>query len=195
MTKPPKPQPTGLSRRSMLGAGATAAVAFPVLPALAAVKTPAAVIDGWTPKFFTAQQGAVVAALSDVILPKTSTPSATEALVHEYIDEALSVAEADEQLEFLGGLAWLEDHAIDRFGARLEALVPDQQSALLMEISDHHDHAGRLKTGAAFFVDLKQRVLFGYYTSKIGRTEALGKPAAVKRERLVGCTHGSGHHP
>ncbi|MEM6702590.1 MAG: gluconate 2-dehydrogenase subunit 3 family protein [Acidobacteriota bacterium] len=165
------------TRRGVLaaGVGAAAAAALPVQTASAAVD--------WQPKFFTPEQGAMLQVLCDLILPKTSTPSATEAGVHEYIDEALSVAEADEQLAFLGGLAWLDDRAR---GSSFVALADAEQVSLLEEISDERTPTAETRAGAAFFSDLKERVLFGYYTSKTGR-QVLGKPDGVRREKLKGC--------
>lgn len=191
---------TGLSRRRVLGAGAgaAAAAALPSVLSRSAAVHAAAVDPSWTPRFFTPEQGQTVATLCDLILPRTRTPSATDAGVHEYIDEALSVADGDEQLEFLGGLAWLEQRASKTHGSGFGALSKDQQVELLEEISDGSPADSKqepeLTAGATFFTDLKARTLFGYYTSKLGRTEALGLPEAVKRETFVGCTHGAGEH-
>jgi len=41
--------------------------------------------------------------------------------------------------------------------------------------------------GDAFLRDLKRRSLFAFYTSKVGRTEALGLPDRVRVERFRGC--------
>lgn len=174
------------TRRGLLaaGVGAAAVVALPPTAARAA---------DWQPKFFAPEQGATVRVLCDLILPKTSTPSATEAGVHEYIDEALSVAEAEEQLAFLGGLAWIDERAREKSGTLFTALAAADQVSMLEEISDEHWPSAELRPGAAFFADLKSRVLFGYYTSKVGR-QVLGKPDGVKREKLEGCSHGPGGH-
>ncbi len=178
---------SGLSRRTLFGAGAGVA-AVAVLPAQAVAAT-----GSWKPKFLSPEQGEALMVLCDLILPKTGTPSATEAGVHEYIDEALSVADADEQLAFLGGLGWLESRAQERFEEGLVSLSEEQQIELLHEISDAEPRRGAFKTGAAFFDDLKGRTLFGYYTSKTGR-QVLGRPEKVQREKLVGCEHGAGGH-
>ncbi len=52
----------------------------------------------WTPKFFTAEQGAVLLKLVDIIIPKTDTPAASEVQVHAFIDEYTNaVSEPGEQ--------------------------------------------------------------------------------------------------
>lgn len=187
----PKPLPVDEPRRRptrrgllVAGVGAAAAAALPPTAATAA---------DWQPKFFAPHQGATVRVLCDLILPKTSTPSATEAGVHEYLDEALSVADAEDQLAFLGGLAWLDEQARETSGGLFTALASADQVSLLEEISDERWPTDELRPGAAFFADLKSRVLFGYYTSKVGR-QVLGRPDGVKREKLEGCTHGPDGH-
>ena len=179
-----------LSRRTVLGSSVGAAAAT-LLPAANAA---AAVAPNWSPKFLSADQGQMLATLCDLILPRTNTPSATEAGVHEYIDEALSVAPSDEQLEFLGGLAWVDRFAQERFSNRWNALAASRQTELLSEIADDRAHDEDTELGAAFFSDLKRRTLFGYFTSRRGRTEALGLPETVRRETLEGCKHGAGGH-
>jgi hypothetical protein len=185
--------PTSLSRRGVLGVGmgAAASVALPIFAG--SISSPA-MAQAWQPKFFTPQQALTVTALCDLLLPKTSTPSASEAGVPQYIDEALSVASPEEQLEFLGGLAWLDQRAMQRFSTGLGSSSPAQQTELLEEISDQNTPTPELAPGAAFFADLKRQTLFGYYTSKTGRTQALGLPDSVRREQLQGCTHSSGEH-
>lgn len=52
----------------------------------------------WTPDFFTREEGAVLAYLVDIILPKTDTPSASEVQTHIFIDKfAKEVMEKNQQ--------------------------------------------------------------------------------------------------
>ena len=189
------------TRRKILAAGAGAfgyatLQAEPIraaIPALAAYQAEGA---GWTPRLLTPAQGELLAALCEHILPRTDTPGARDAGVHEYIDLELSLAKGDDQLKATGGLDWIDRRAADLHGSSFTALENEQQMALLREISDEHDqHPPELLAGAAFFSDLKRRTLFAYYTSKIGRTEALGLPDRVRVERFRGCQHepGAGH--
>ncbi len=182
-----------LTRRGLLGASAGVAAATAIPSVLQPSAALAAGVD-WKPFFLNQTQAQTLEVLCDLILPKTGTPSATEAGVPAYIDEALSVADVDEQLEFLGGLAWLDTRSAEAQGKPFLELDAEGQFAALDEISDDKQHKKELLPGAAFFSDLKSKTLFGYYTSKTGRTQALGLPEKVQREKLKGCTHGSDGH-
>ena len=52
----------------------------------------------WQPLFLTTEQGYVLKAIADVILPKTDTPSASELNIPQFVDKYLDeVSELDEQ--------------------------------------------------------------------------------------------------
>lgn len=186
------------TRRNVLAAGAGAfgyatLQAEPIRAAIPAVAAYQAEGSGWTPRLLTPAQGELLAVLCEHILPRTDTPGARDAGVHEYIDLELSLADGDDQLTALGGLDWIDRRAADLHGSSYLALGAEQQLALLREISDEHgDHPPELLAGAAFFSDLKRRTLFAFYTSKVGRTDALGLPDRVRVERFRGCQHEPG---
>ena len=189
------------TRRKVLAAGAgvfgyATLQAEPIraaIPALAAYQAEGA---GWTPRMLTPAQGELLATLCEHILPRTDTPGARDAGVHEYIDLELSLASGEDQLKATGGLDWIDRRAADLHGSSFVDLDAARQVDILREISDEHlAHAPELVAGAAFFSDLKRRTLFAFYTSKVGRTEALGLPDRVRVERFRGCQHepGAGH--
>ena len=189
------------TRRKVLAAGAGAfgsatLQAEPIRAAIPAVAAYQAEGSGWTPRLLTPAQGELLATLCEHILPRTDTPGARDAGVHEFIDLELSLADGDEQLQATGGLDWIDRRAEELHGSSFLALSGDQQVDMLREISDEHgDHPPEVLAGAAFFSDLKRRTLFAFYTSKVGRTEALGLPDRVRVERFRGCQHepGEGH--
>ena len=192
------PQPT---RRNVLAAGAGAfgyatLQAEPIRAAIPAVAAYQAEGAAWTPRLLTPAQGELLATLCEHILPRTDTPGARDASVHEFIDLELSLADGDEQLAALGGLDWVDRRAQELHGSSFVGLDAARQLDMLREISDERDgHPPELAAGAAFFSDLKRRTLFAFYTSKTGRTEALGLPDRVRVERFRGCQHepGEGH--
>lgn len=196
------PKVQSLTRRGVIAAGAAAGVAtLSKVPGLGgpsvAGATAVAVGDGstWQPKFLSSQQVELMSRICDLILPATETPGALDTGADEYIDLSLSLADSADQLRFLGGLSWMEERSAELHEKRFVELAQDQQIALLREISDEHPlHSAELVTGAAFFTDIKRRVLFGHFTSKKARVEALGLPAEVRRESLRGCTHEDGTH-
>jgi hypothetical protein len=188
-------QPT---RRKVLAAGAGAfgyatLQAEPIRAAIPAVAAYQAEGAGWTPRLLTPAQGELLATLCEHILPRTDTPGARDAAVHEFIDLELSLADGDDQLQATGGLDWIDRRAQHLHGSSFLGLDAARQLEMLREISDEHDvHPPELAAGAAFFSDLKRRTLFAFYTSKVGRTEALGLPDRVRVERFRGCQHEPG---
>ena len=186
------------TRRKVLAAGAGAfgyatLQAEPIRAAIPAVAAYQAEGAGWTPRLLNPAQGELLATLCEHILPRTDTPGARDAAVHEFIDLELSLAGGDDQLAALGGLDWIDRRAQQLHGSSFLGLDQARQLELLREISDEHDeHPSELAAGAAFFSDLKRRTLFGFYTSKVGRTEALGLPDRVRVERFRGCQHEPG---
>jgi len=186
------------TRRRVLAAGAGAfgyatLQSEPIRAAIPAVAAYQAEGSDWTPRFLSPAQGELLAVLCEHILPRTDTPGARAAGVHEFIDLEVSLADGDEQLAVLGGLGWIDHRAAQLHGAPLTELDAARQVGLLREISDEHaEHPPELAAGAAFFSDLKRRTLFAFYTSKTGRTEALGLPDRVRVERFRGCQHDDG---
>ena len=181
------------TRRRVLVAGAAVAGAATLEAAPAIAAAAAADTVSWTPRFLTGDQAALLSRLCDLIIPRTATPGALDAEVPEWIDLAISLAEPSEQLEFLGGLGWVDRRANDTAGGSFVALDEKQQIELLTEISDGSDPADELLAGAEFFSDLKRRALFGFFTSKQGRVEVLGRPAKVERQVFEGCKHDGRH--
>ncbi len=186
------------TRRKVLAAGAGAfgyatLQAEPIRAAIPAVAAYQAEGAGWTPRLLTAAQGELLATLCEHILPRTDSPGARDAGVHEFIDLELSLADGDEQLQATGGLDWIDRRSQQLHGSSFVGLYVARQLEMLREISDEHEaHPPELAAGAAFFSDLKRRTLFAFYTSKTGRTEALGLPDRVRVERFRGCQHEPG---
>lgn len=182
-----------MTRRRVLLAGATAATAavspaaLPVLRAQTAATSPLS----WEPRLLDPDQARLLTRLCELLLPRTTTPGAVDAGVPEWIDLALSLADAEEQLAFLGGLGWIDRRSRESFGKPFLELPGERQNELLAEISDEHEEfPPALEAGAAFFRELKAQTLFAYFTSKTGRVEMLGLPEKVERETLHGCPHG-----
>ena len=131
------------TRRKVLAAGAGAfgyatLQAEPIraaIPALAAYQAEGA---GWTPRLLTPAQGELLATLCEHILPRTDTPGARDAGVHEFIDLELSLADGEDQLKATGGLDWIDRRAADLHGSSFVDLDAARQVDILREISDEH---------------------------------------------------------
>ncbi len=193
-----------ISRRNMLGFSAGAAATaftgsnwvFTLAEGDAIVKA-ATNEDStvWKPVLLSKIEAEQVAIVSEAIIPKTDTVGARGARVHEYIDLALSVEGKKSQRSFREGLKALNRNCKAVTGEGLEKVSESDLIAVLESVSDTHDsHPAELKQSAAFFKDIKRRTIFGYYTSKEGRVQELGKRAAVSMESYQGCTHGQDAH-
>lgn len=146
------------------------------------------------PMFFSEAQVLQLAAVCETIIPRTDTPGARDARVHEYIDVAMTVESEAVSKRFRDGLVWLEAQCKKNARKSLAEASPEQLVALLSSISDDNpDIAVERKSGAAFFTDLKARTIFGYYTSREGWVEELGLPEHVGMEKFTGCTHDGAH--
>lgn len=151
--------------------------------------------SAWRPILFTEREAEGLARMVDALIPRTSTPGARDARVHEYIDLAVSLAPPDEKKSFVEGFRWLERRARKSHGAPLADLEEADLVALLRSISDEQKNPPKaLAPGAEFFVDLKRRTIFGYYTSIEGRVQELGLPESVSMQKWRGCPHPDGEH-
>ncbi len=143
----------------------TASVALPILPVSAA--PPAAATGALSP-----EELAVLARLSDLIIPRTDTPGAADAGVPALIDAAASkkqalASELREGIASLGGSDFLK-------------LAPDEQTAALTRLAS---------TPGGFFQTLKDHVIDAYYSTREGLVTELGYQGSVPLASFPGCTH------
>jgi hypothetical protein len=190
-----------LSRRAAVGLAAGAALSL-----AAGERWVFAVSDGdvvktpgdaaaWRPVLFDQRQAEALARLVDALIPRTATPGARDARVHEYIDLAVAVAPVEEKKAFVDGFQWLDRRCRRTHGADLSTVGSAELAALLRAISDEHEDLPKsLAEGGAFFTDLKRRTIFGYYTSLEGRVQELGLPESVSMQTWRGCQHAGGEH-
>ena len=116
-------------------------------------------------------------ALVDAIIPRTDTPSASDAGVPLYIDRRLTASpELGER--FRTGMAELEADAQSKFGASFPELPTQKQIELLTPRAE-----------APFFRMIKGMTVDGYYTSKEGLTQELGWHGNTFLTEFKGCTH------
>jgi gluconate 2-dehydrogenase gamma chain len=173
----------------------------------------------WKPKILTGPQNETVISLSELIIPQTDTPGAKAAKVNEFIDGVLAAAPPAERDKFLAGLRWVDARAQREFTKPFAAATPEQQTALLTELSERSakmpatdvaadkaraekpstDKAGSEKTGVDevdpdkigtdFFVAIKSMTIIGFYTSQVGLRDELGDDGTLFFAEFKGCTH------
>ena len=96
----------------------------------------------YKPSFFAPDEYAVLARLTDIIIPETDTAGASRAGVPEYIDRVVT-ANKEHQPIARAGLAWLIAEARTRFSKNYLSLDESQHAALLQPLSDAVDQAAR----------------------------------------------------
>jgi hypothetical protein len=126
-----------------------------------------------TLEYFNATEMSMLAVLCDLILPADeSFGSATDAGVPEFI-EFIAKDIPKHQLPIRGGLMWLNNRANSQFKLEFMACSEIQQKSILDEIAYPEEAEPDVGQGVIFFSLLRNLVLTGYYTTKIG-IESLG---------------------
>lgn len=158
-----------LDRRDALAGMAAmfgATLFAPIARAAAAGITPN-IDDPPSAPVFTEDQRALVAALSERIMPTTDTPGAIAAGVPEFIEKMLADWGApDDRKPILAGLDAIEARSQADYQVAAVKATPEQQDALLTLAMDN-----KIPGGGYFFNSFRQLVLTGYFTSEIGITQ------------------------
>lgn len=115
---------------------------------------------------FTAEQRALMTALSERIMPTTDTPGAIAAGVPEFIEKLLADwALPDEKGPIIAGLVALDARSRSDFGVPASKATAQQHDTLLEMAM-----ANRFPGAIDFFEHFRQLVIAGYFTSEIGMT-------------------------
>jgi hypothetical protein len=114
-------------------------------------------------------------------------PGAKEARVADYIDLLLSEEDDSVVLQWMGGLAALDEDATRRFGRPFARLTSPQVDTLLTAISANEEKPDLQTPLEAFFVTTKRATIQGYYTSEIGIHRELRYKGNQIIKEFVGC--------
>ena len=177
-----------VSRRSALKALGTTAV---LLPALSpdGLLTFARIQAGNaapTLKVLSTPDFQTLEVLVEAIIPADErSPGAKEARVADYIDLLLSESDDEVALQWMGGLAALNQEASQRFRRPFVGLDATQIDSVLAAISKNElDPVTPLEH---FFVMTKQATIRGYYSSQIGIHRELRYKGNQFLQEFVGC--------
>jgi hypothetical protein len=141
-----------------------------------------------TPKFFNADQMALIGVISEHIIPTdTHSPGALAAEVPQFIDLMISESPAETKTNWTNGLAAVDKMSQAKFNAAYVKATKDQQIALLTEISANEMKAATVEE--KFFKAIKNMTIDGYYTSKIGIHDELKYKGNTYLKEFKGCTH------
>lgn len=149
-------------------------------------------VAGWKPLFLDEHQNETLVILGDLIIPATDTPGAKEALANRYIDLVLAADTRESQRAFLNSIAYLDGESIRRYKKAFRYLAREDQDDLLhflaypLGSSGWTGEAAASDAGHQHFENLKQRIVFAYYSSEIG-TKELGWDGNVMHGVYQGC--------
>lgn len=158
----------------LLGGAISAPAALAVLQGCSRKESADAPL-AWTPAFLSAHEIAVVSAIADIIIPKTSTSGALDAGVPRFIDDALAAVYSEQARgRFKSGCAQFETAAkadggkdfLEQDAAARVAFVKQQLEAALAE-----DSPGDKDNGKPFILMARELTLLGFFTSRVGITE------------------------
>jgi len=155
----------------------------------------------WAPEFFTADQGAALTKLVDIILPRTDTPSASETQVHLFIDKFINeVVDAEQQAFIKMAMGKFTDMALAASGKEkaadletkdLESVLAstlkiskEQQTQNEKVIGEYMESVTENQAGSsgtlsdevaayAFAKNLRDMTIWGYKTSEYVGEEVL----------------------
>jgi gluconate 2-dehydrogenase gamma chain len=144
--------------------------------------------QAYTPKFFSAHSYKTLQTLCQTIIPSDEdAKGAIEAGAPEFID-LITSENKEYQVALGGGLMWLDNTCLDRYGKVCLDCTPAQQKEILdlIAYSKNAKQDPRLGQGIEFFAFLRKLTADGYFTSEIG-IEYLGYIGNTYLKEFPGC--------
>ena len=139
-----------------------------------------------TPRVLSASDFRTLEILVEAIIPADErSPGAKDARVADYIDLLLSESDDELALQWMGGLAALDQEASRRFRLPFASLDARQVDSVLDDISKNELEPGTPLEH--FFVMTKQATIRGYYSSEIGIHRELRYKGNQFLQEFVGC--------
>ena len=115
--------------------------------------------------------------IAETILPETDTPGAKAAGVGPFVAMMVNdVYYPEDQQVFQAGLQDLQTRSLVNFGAHFQVVTTTQRTQLLEALdAEQHFYMETKATDAPahYFRMIKELVLFGYFTSEVGYTQAM----------------------
>lgn len=117
---------------------------------------------------FNASEMAVITTLAEIICPKDKDcVGATAAGVPAFID-FIAKDIPDNKLPIQGGIMWLENEALGRFGKGFVSCSHDQQILIVEDIAWPDKALPEHSQGVKFFNKMRDLTMTGYFTSREG---------------------------
>lgn len=131
----------------------------------------------------TPAQRKIIAAMAEIVIPRTDTPGAIDAGVPNFIElMASDWFNEQEQGIFLAGLADMEERIPQEYGKSFEQLPGSQQLEIMEALeeaaseSQWYNFANVQRefiSDAPFICQVKELTIWGFFTSELGSTQVL----------------------
>ena len=119
-------------------------------------------------KFFTPEEMKTIAIISDIIVPADKVSgSATQAGVPDFI-EFMAKDNPGFQTPLRGGIHWLNNQCLKRFEKNFNNCSTSQRLEVIDDIAYPEKKKPEFSQGIAFFNRMRNLVVTGFYTSKMG---------------------------
>jgi gluconate 2-dehydrogenase gamma chain len=133
--------------------------------------------------YLTADQRQIVAAISEVIIPRTDTPGAIDAGVPKFIElMAADWFNDEERTIFEAGLKDIESRIPQAYGEPFDQLGANEQLEILEALEDSASGSSwynfaniqrEFISDAPFICQMKELTIWGFFTSEVGGTQVL----------------------
>jgi hypothetical protein len=118
--------------------------------------------------FFSNHELVTIAVLCDIILPNDHpNGGALDAGVPDFV-EFMAKERENYKVPLRGGIMWLDNRAIDRYGANFVGITEQQRLAICDTIAWPEVDDPVLQPGIRFFSLLRDLTMTGYYTTELG---------------------------
>ncbi|MEZ5502945.1 MAG: gluconate 2-dehydrogenase subunit 3 family protein [Halioglobus sp.] len=133
--------------------------------------------------FFTPAQRRIIAAMAEVIIPRTATPGANDARVPVFLElMAAHWLNDGERAIFMAGLRDIETRIPTEYGKPFDALDANEQLRIMEALEDAASDSPWYEFGnvqreyisdAPFICQLKELTIWGFFTSQEGSSQVL----------------------
>lgn len=133
--------------------------------------------------YFTPAQRRIVAAMAEVVIPRTETPGAIDAGVPKYIELMASDWLNDEEKSiWREGLGDIETRIPAEYDKPFDQLPAEQQLEIMQALEeaaadsawyDFGNVLGGYQSDAPFICQLKELTIWGFFTSEVGGSQVL----------------------
>ncbi|WP_159821684.1 gluconate 2-dehydrogenase subunit 3 family protein [Colwellia sp. 20A7] len=127
-------------------------------------------------KVFSKPQMQILHDICATVLPKTDTPSAAELDVHGFLDHQLSACYSNtQQTQAINLVDKINQQSKTNYAKGFNHISSEQQTALLVALESQA--LGFSAQDKKQFSALKSLLIFGYFTTEVGATQALNYQA------------------